>query len=68
MLVAIFSLLSGYFIVLIYEYAAALHREKHAQVAVTTILNTCFQVRLSFQFIPNLNAHNSFSWLHLLPC
>lgn len=42
-LVACFSVLSGYFTVLIYEYAAA-GLEKSSQTAATRLLNLCFQV------------------------
>ena len=42
-LVAFFSFLSGYFTVLIYEYAAA-GLEKGAQTSATRLLNLCFQV------------------------
>jgi hypothetical protein len=42
-LVASFSFLSGYFTVLIYEYAAA-GLEKGAQTSATRLLNLCFQV------------------------
>ena len=42
-LVATFSFLSGYFTVLIYEYAAA-GLEKGAQTSATRLLNLCFQV------------------------
>jgi hypothetical protein len=42
-LVACFSVMSGYFTVLIYEYAAA-GLEKSSQTAATRLLNLCFQV------------------------
>lgn len=43
-LVGAFSVLSGYFTVLIYEYAAASAPDKAAQAHVTAVLNICFQV------------------------
>ena len=42
-LVAAFSIMNGYFTVLIYEYAAA-GRHKSDQTAATRLLNICFQV------------------------
>lgn len=45
LLVATFAVMSGYFTVLVYEYAAA-GLDKSAQTAVTRILNICFQVKV----------------------
>ena len=44
-LVAAFSIMNGYFTVLIYEYAAA-GRHKSDQTAATRLLNICFQVNV----------------------
>lgn len=43
-IVSIFSLLSGYFTVLIYEYAAEDGLDKAAQTYATALLNICFQL------------------------
>jgi hypothetical protein len=51
LLVASFAVMSGYFTVLIYEYAAE-GLDKCAQTAATRLLNLCFQVRFKlFLFI-----------------
>jgi len=42
--VSVFSLLSGYFTVLIYEYAAEDGLDKAAQTYATALLNICFQL------------------------
>lgn len=46
LLVAVFSILSGYFTVLIYEYAAAATTDKAIKTQITAKLNISFQVRL----------------------
>lgn len=43
-IVSIFSMLSGYFTVLIYEYAAEDGLDKAAQTYATALLNICFQL------------------------
>lgn len=43
--VAVFSVLSGYFTVLIYEFASKEFTDKSAQTYATTQLNISFQVR-----------------------
>lgn len=54
-LVASFSFLSGYFTVLIYEYAAA-GLEKGAQTSATRLLNLCFQVRITTKMKIKMNT------------
>jgi hypothetical protein len=54
-LVASFSFLSGYFTVLIYEYAAA-GLEKGAQTSATRLLNLCFQVCITTKMKIKMNT------------
>jgi hypothetical protein len=65
-LVAAFSIMNGYFTVLIYEYAAA-GRSKAEQTAATRLLNICFQ-GAAFAAVVMSVTITSLGWLdHVIP-
>jgi hypothetical protein len=61
-LVASFAVMSGYFTVLIYEYAAE-GLDKCAQTAATRLLNLCFQVRFKLYFYSYTKTHIHYSYM-----
>jgi ABC-type Na+ efflux pump permease subunit len=63
-LVAVFSVMSGYFTVLIYEYAAA-GLDKSSQTAVTRLLNIGFQLAAFLAVIMSVTL-TSLGWFDSL--